>query len=766
MSRQRLLAPLLILFLMLALPASVGAQTYLFSVPQEVVDVYLQNDGTLTLDYTITFQNDPKADPIDAVDIGLPTNSYWESTVTAEIDGKSIPDEYITESPYVTYGLAVNLYEFSIPPGKSATLHVHIENVSAEYYPDTTDSTDASFNFAPNWFGAEYVKGRTDLRVSFHLPPGVGPNEARWHAAPSDFPDEPETALDENRRVTYTWHATSASAARRYVFGLSLPRQYVLSTMYLEKEQADVFIHADGSVEVQYGFTFLNDSTESVLDELSVDYPYTAAAPANLRAAVDETPLPPPEVAYGTLDIRLGKQALHPGERKTVSVSYTIPEKWLTASWWDEKYSLAVLDFSLQQFSGDWLFGGTDIHIAFHLPPGMSADQVDWSDSPDAVQAEPSVQPDEQGNTTLVWEMPQADPGEVHLFVLKMPSDFFPAEAVYRQPQPSLLERMGIDEDALVGLICFAGMFLGIIGTIALGAWNANRRKRHYLPPKIKVSGRGIKRGLTAVEAAILMEQPADKVLTMILFSTVKKGAARVVSRKPLKIEVLDPEAKNLRAYEQKFLEAMQKTNKRARRKALQSVMVSLVRAVNKKMKGFNYRQTKAYYEKIIKKAWEQVQAAETPEVQMEALEKALPWTLLDEDFDDRSRRVFGSRPVYLPYWWSAYDPGFGGRAIPRGTGAAAGRSASSGGNVSHGLPVLPGGEFAASVVTGIQNFSAQVIGDITNFTGGVTARTNPIPKSSSRGGGRSGGGGGSSCACACACACAGCACACAGGGR
>jgi len=34
-----------------------------------------------------------------------------------------------------------------------------------------------------------------------------------------------------------------------------------------------------------------------------------------------------------------------------------------------------------------------------------------------------------------------------------------------------------------------------------------------YLPPKIKIEGNGIKRGLTAVEAAVLMEQPMDKVL-------------------------------------------------------------------------------------------------------------------------------------------------------------------------------------------------------------------------------------------------------------
>ncbi len=767
MTRRFLFLLSLALLLVLGIPASVNAQTYLFGVPQEVVHVYLENDGTLTLDYTITFQNSPKASPIDAVDIGLPTDSYWESEIHAEIDGQPLPDAYITPSPYVTYGLAVNLEEYAIPPGESGTLHVTISNVAAEYYPDTTAPNDASFKFSPNWFGTEFVTGRTDLSISFHLPAGVGPNEARWHQAPTDFPDKPETSLDEAGRVTYTWHGESASAARQYVFGLSLPRQYVLSTIYLEKEQADVFIRADGSVDVQYRFTFLNDSTENVLDELSVDYPYTAAAPVNLRLQVDDQILPPPETAYGTLDLRLGKAAIHPGERKTISLAYTIPGKWLTASWWDEKYSQAVLLFSLQHFSGDWLFGSTDIRVLFHLPPGMDAAQVDWSDSPLLIEEEPTIETDAEGNAVLAWHMPQGDASDIINFVLKMPREFFPPEAVYEAPKPSLMERMGIDKDTLVGFLFLGGMAAFIAGSIYFAVWKSKRRKRQYLPPKIKIAGQGIKRGLTAVEAAVLLEQPADKVLTMILFSTVKKGAAKVVKRVPLRLEVLDAEAQGLRAYEKKFLEAMQKPDKNARRKALQGVMVSLVQAVNKKMKGYNYRQTKTYYEKIIQKAWEEVQAAATPEVQMQTLEKVLPWTMLDEDFDDRSRRVFRTRPVYLPRWWGAYDPAFGRRGTSGQTASSAPASvpsAPTGSRGPGGLPVLPGGEFAASVVTGIQDFSSQVIGDLTDFTGGVTARTNPIPKSSSSGGYR--GGGGSSCACACACACAGCACACAGGGR
>ena len=96
-------------------------------------------------------------------------------------------------------------------------------------------------------------------------------------------------------------------------------------------------------------------------------------------------------------------------------------------------------------------------------------------------------------------------------------------------------------------------IFLGII---AIAALTGRRRKLQYLPPKITIEGHGIKRGLTAVEAAILMEQPLDKVMTMILFGAVKKNAAEVLDRDPLKLKVTSPLPEGLHEYETNFLNA------------------------------------------------------------------------------------------------------------------------------------------------------------------------------------------------------------------
>jgi hypothetical protein len=220
----------------------------------------------------------------------------------------------------------------------------------------------------------------------------------------------------------------------------------------------------------------------------------------------------------------------------------------------------------------------------------------------------------------------------------------------------------------------------------------------------------------------------------------------------------------NLREYETAFVEAFRGKSKAARRKDLQKVMVSLVKSVANKMKGFSKRETVEYYRNIIQQAWEQVQADDTPDVQMAALEENLEWTLLDQDYDRRSREVF-TGPVFVPTWWHRYDPGYGGSSTVRTSGGGGGKV---GGNVPSvgtggaGLPSLPGGDFAASVVGGVQNMAAGVVGSLSDFTGGVTKVTNPPPKPKASSSGGSWGGGGSSCACACA----GCACACAGGGR
>jgi hypothetical protein len=553
--------PIFTLFTIWMLHGSALAQTYLFSMDAETVNVYWNEDGTSSIDYLFTFTNNPSASPIDYVDVGIPNSNFEIGSISADVDGTPITD--ISSSGYEGSGsgVAVGLGSAAIPPGKTGRVHVFIGVVRRVVYPDSQDSNYASADFSPTYFGSSYVTGTTDLRVTFHLPPGVTPDEPRWHQSPASFPSEPETSLDADGRVSYSWANPNANGYTQYIFGASFPKQYI------------------------------------------------------------------------------------------------------------------------------------------------------------------------------------------------------PDSAIVRK---SFLESLGLSSENISTLTICCGFFALIIAFSSLANRSAGRRKLQYLPPKVAIEGHGIKRGLTSIEAAILLEQPLDKILTMVLFATIKKGAATVEKRDPLEIEVTSPLPEGLQPYEKDFLDAFQIRIVADRKKKLQEMMIGLVKAVSQKMKGFSRRETIAYYRDIVQRAWAQVEAASTPEVKSKMYDDVMEWTMLDKDYDDRTREVFRGGPVFVPVWWGRYDPGYG-RSIGPSTApvSVSGPVGPSGGGLA--LPHLPGSDFAASVVNSVQNFSSSVIGNINDFTSGVTNKTNPVPVTTSSGRSyHSGGGGG----CACACACAGCACACAGGGR
>lgn len=548
---------LLVLFLLLSVPVQAWAQNYSFQLDRQTVDVYWNEDGSVSIQYVFVFSNDPGASPIDFIDVGLPNDNYSLGSISADVDGNPVSD--IQESPYVDSGVAIGLAPYVIQAGETGTVRVFVDRVERVIYPGTGEADYVSAVFSPSWFGSDFVHGSTDLTVTFHLPSGIQPEEPRWHEAPAGFPVEPETALDDEGRVTYTWRNPDARGDTEYKFGASFPEQYV------------------------------------------------------------------PEEAV--------------------------------------------------------------------------------------VRVNP-----------LAWIGP-----------------------------------------LIIPLLCI-GFFAAIVGW---GLYSDRRRKLQYLPPKIAIEGHGIKRGLKAVEAGILMEQPMDKIMTMILFGVIKKNAAQVRSRDPLEIEKIEPLPEDLQPYELDFLIAFEEAKGAPRRKALQKMMVDLVKSVGQKMKGFSRRETIAYYRDIMERAWAQVTAAETPEVKSEKYDEVMEWTMLDREYEGRTQEVFRGGPVFIPVWWPRYDPGYGG--APRTTGPSAPTSIPTPrpGGAGPSLPHLPGSDFAASVVKGVEGFASSVIGNVTEFTQGVTQVTNPPPKptaTSSTGRSRSGGGGGSGCACACACA--GCACACAGGGR
>jgi hypothetical protein len=378
----------------------------------------------------------------------------------------------------------------------------------------------------------------------------------------------------------------------------------------------------------------------------------------------------------------------------------------------------------------------------------VKPEEPKWHESPAGFPTEPVTGIDDQGRVTYTWNNTNANNYTQYKFGASFPKSFVPSNSIVTvNPFAGVGKAIS---GAIIPILCIGGF----IAIVASGIASDSRRKRQYLPPKISIEGHGIKRGLTAVEAAILLEEPLDKIMTMILFSAIKKNAAEVITRDPLEIKSSEPLPQELQMYETDFLAAFEKSGA-DRQKALRSMVIALVKSVTEKMKGFSRQESITYYRDITKRAWEQVEAGDTPEVKSQKYEDVMEWTMLDKNYGDRTEDVFRNTPIFVPTWWGHYDPGFG-KVSSKPGGMPIGTA---------GGAHVPGADFAASMAAGVQNFSGKVVGNINDFTSSITSITNPPPKvstSSSKGGYK--GGGGSSCACACACA--GCACACAGGGR
>lgn len=521
----------------------------------------------------------------------------------------------------------------------------------------------------------------------------------------------------------------------------------------VDKNISHVYINKDGSVDVEYWLTFTCLPGYHAIDVVDIGMPNEYYDLSSVKADMNWVPLidiRPSEYVKPGVEIHLDSRAIQGGQTGTLHVRFNVPHM---VYYDDEDKNLASVEFVPTWFGEDFVRGTTYLEVNIHFPAGVTGDQTKWHyqqfTSTGVVD----------GRLVFTWVNEQASGAKAYQFGVSFPKQY--VDVVYEAPSFDLAA-------VFTSLCSFLGnpcvWIAGFWGFIALIGFAGNaaqkRRRMKYLPPTLSVEGVGIKRGLTAVEAAILLETPLNKVLTMILFGLLKKGAVTVLSDDPLRLEVTDPRPQDLRDYEAGFLDCVSEKGT-LKEGDLSQVIVKLVQDVNQKVKGFSRRDTAAYYRDIVSRAWQQVESEATPEVKSQRFDEALEWMMLDEEFEDRTKRTFREGPVFVPMWWGHYRPwGYGRDLVPSQPSPRPSTAAPTSKRGPVSLPTLPGAAFADTIVTGMEKTAGKIVSSVERFTGGVTQVTNPPPvsaRSGSRGGGYS---------CACACACAGCACACAGGGR
>ncbi len=302
------------------------------------------------------------------------------------------------------------------------------------------------------------------------------------------------------------------------------------------------------------------------------------------------------------------------------------------------------------------------------------------------------------------------------------------------------------------------------------------RRREHYFPAKLCREGGGIKRGLTAVEAAVLLEVPLHKILTMTVFALAKKGVLTIKSKQPLMLEVNGKEKSpgmwllpgdapvNLWAYEPGFIKAFKAQHfKPVEEMRLSKPFDQLVKQVVGAMGGFDLAKTRDYYGYIVSRAWKQLKAESDYEARFKKADKALDWLMLDDDWSGGMRGLGGGGYHYHPWWWygrpyGTYSYGGGGGRAFDGGGA--------GPTPEFSGPESSFGDVVNSMTGRMETMSNDLAGSLDSLSttgkggldlSGFDKFTSETLESMAQSSGGGGGGGGCACAgCACACACAG----------
>jgi hypothetical protein len=549
----------------------------------------------------------------------------------------------------------------------------------------------------------------------------------------------------------------------------------------------DATINPDSSVELYYEILFRNLPGSHVIDYVDIGLPKIDLNYDVIEAGCDEEPA----VSTGPSDyvkpgIAVGLMTPIPaGESGKFYFRIRIQDKMVFTDTTRDGY--ASFQITPTWFGSEYVSGLSSVTIRTILPEGVMPAEVLSQDVP--YNRTETV----NGSTAAVWEknyffvepfrIGVSFPSRNMTGVIKQTNWDLVVQWYKRNEKyfnilfvPLTIFLAGWAIIRAGGAGCFAivigfiifyfkiGHFFGrgFLLLVALGAAifvEILRRMRRpsYLPALVSVEGGGIKRGLTAPEAAVLLELPANKIVTMILFGLIKKGFIREKEKDPLEFEAITPppDSAVLHDYDKEALEVLARPSTYPSLKPypvnerdFASVINGIVKSLTNKLKGHNVDETRSYYKQIVSRAW--VEAKEIGDVQAwnKKMDEKIDWMMLDSDFEDRFR----------PYN-TRYTPRY---SFPASSSGSSGGKSTSVQGPSMGPGIT---NIAGSMASWMQNTSNSVVSSIAPksmplFDG------EKIMKAADRAGGRSSGrsGGGGSCACACAgCACA---CACAGGGR
>ena len=572
------------------------------------------------------------------------------------------------------------------------------------------------------------------------------------------------------------------------------------------------YVQLDGSVLIEYKITFQCNDGADPIDIVDIGMPNYNYDISNMTAGlngVNLSTISNSEYVKPGVEVPLDP-AIGPGETGVFEISFTIPEM-VYQDTTDAEY--ASYQITPTWFDGQFLTGTTKLAVVVYLTKNIEMDEILHQ----GVEFYDKIAFADSGTKGVVWLFEDTRVDTRHDVGVSFPKRDM--EHVVSMTKLGLLWKWWTEAGGtrfVIGLILLIGFgiffyrFTGgtgtclfiplIIGTIivwsmpilgpalealfiptlpviwVLGERYTKAKRRGYLPPIESVPGGGIKRGLGVPEAAVLLEQPLGRVMTMVIFGMLKKRLITMVDDDPLTLDIVPDyradrterrkRAKDngtvVRGYEQPFLDIIaENARKPVKDVDFSKAMKHLVENTAKRMAGFDLEQTKEYYLSIVNKAWQQAKEIGELEKRDEFVDNNLLWLMMadncNDQFDGWHQRGYHYHPT-----WSHVGATSSGPGISMPTPSAPGNATS----FSDVAASFAG--WSQKVSSGVANTLDPVSVGLVDRGGislaGVDKVGMDIISSMAESSGSSGGGGGGGCACACAgCACA---CACAGGGR
>jgi hypothetical protein len=507
---------------------------------------------------------------------------------------------------------------------------------------------------------------------------------------------------------------------------LIIPMAQAAVTYSVSREWTKIWVNTDGSIDLMYNITmtYTSGSPEGIF---RVGMP-KGGFQIQYARDISGTSLQSKDVSSGSfygIDVTL-KSPIVLNQPNTFIVYAVVPGMISPDSTNPGNVGMQFYPTTLDTASGP--IG--NVRVAIVLPQGVNSSDVKY---PTGVRFDNVYM--ESNNLVVYWE--RSNWPAAQQFTVGVS---FPAKYVTLVTGPSIWLYVAI------GAIILAVIVLLVVIL-------RRRRKAPYEKPHVAVEALGALHGLTAVEAATVLDVKPVRVLTMVIFGLLMKRKIQLTAAEPIiKVKELAPPqgeaAPTLRYYEIDCLRSIEPDGS-FNDMRLARTYLGLKDNVDKRLRGYSRADTVNYYKSVVGKAWDQVTQAGTPELRGDTVEQNIDWLLTDENFAGRFK-TFPSDMVILPrlgwYWYWPYMPSTARAGLPPTAGD---------------VKPVPIQEFANNVVKGLEQTSNNMVKDIQAFTNRLVAPQQAEARSVR---------GASHCvcachACACACACVGCACACAGGG-